>query len=100
MFIIFLGIHNIPADPKKAFEMLSRLANEDHAGAQYLLGHELMQYNQVETGLRWLQKASGNGHRQADMQLGHLYYTGELIEKDMDKAFRHFTRASDKGCLS
>lgn len=56
---------------------------------------EIPDYKKIKQVLKWLEAASEQGNSFADYALGKLYTDGELIAKDMEKAFHHLHKAAD-----
>ncbi len=44
-------------------------------------------------GFEWLSKAAANGFGPAETRLGKMYYNGEYVQQDFNKAHKHFERA-------
>jgi TPR repeat protein len=64
-------------------------------GVLYLNGH-YGEENKI-TGVPLLTQASEAGHSDATMFLAHLHYVGEVVEKDLEVARRHYTQAAELG---
>eukprot|EP01017_Pseudomicrothorax_dubius_P016788 TRINITY_DN189_c0_g2_i1.p1 TRINITY_DN189_c0_g2~~TRINITY_DN189_c0_g2_i1.p1 ORF type:complete len:653 (+),score=151.58 TRINITY_DN189_c0_g2_i1:85-2043(+) len=78
-------IYNIP-DHKIANQLLG-MARE------YGLGVEL----DVDQSAFHYKVAADNGHREAQLRLGHLYYEGKLGIQNIEMAARYYTLAADAG---
>lgn len=84
-----------------AFAVATRLALENNAASQTLLG-ELYRFGlgvprNVETALSWYELGARNGNRDAAFQAGILYLDGLGVEKNQEKAARYFEQAAEKG---
>ncbi|GBC03100.1 hypothetical protein RclHR1_00050008 [Rhizophagus clarus] len=44
-----------------------------------------------------LEQSAENGDKKAQYNLAHLYYTGEAVEKDLNKAFYWYQKAAENG---
>jgi TPR repeat protein len=64
-------------------------------GVLYLNGH-YGDENKI-TGVPLLTQASEAGHSDATMFLAHLHYAGEVVEKDLEAARRHYVQAAEMG---
>ena len=60
------------------------------------LGAYYIDNGEIEKGIEQYEKAAGNGYITAMSLLGDLYYEGECIERDFDKAFSWYSRAFTK----
>lgn len=49
------------------------------------------------SGVTLLTQAAEAGHDDAAMFLAHLYYTGDLVEKDLDRARAYYVQAAELG---
>lgn len=73
-----------------AYEGFSKLAQDRHVKAQYLLG--LLYLNgqgvrkSADRGLGWLKQAAENGSYLAAAELGQIYVTGQGGEMNADEA--------------
>ena len=45
----------------------------------------------------WLSRAAENGIPEADLEIGNLFYAGDVIEKNRDKARQHYLHAAEEG---
>ncbi|MEQ8859513.1 MAG: hypothetical protein RIC56_12770 [Pseudomonadales bacterium] len=64
-------------------------------GVLYLNGH-YGEENQV-AGVPLLKQAMELGHGEATLFLGHLYYTGEVVDRDLATAREYYAAAADLG---
>jgi len=96
-------------DPVKALKFLRNAAEKGHLEAQAtFLKWWLRTHNpfdpwmrgvdlSLEESMEWNQKALGTGDAQALVNLGHCYYLGRGVEKDMEKAASMFLKGGELG---
>ncbi len=58
--------------------------------------NELADITEDEEELKWLQKSSDAGYARSLYKIGRLYYYGEIVEKNYEKALVYFFKAVDK----
>ena len=87
-----------------ALSEFHRLAELDHAGAQFMLG---VMYTQGQglpkddaQGVQWLTRAAQQGHVRAQGSLGYRYLNGEGVPEDDVLAVLWFTLAAEQGDAS
>lgn len=51
----------------------------------------------VSEGIRWYQKAAGQGYPLTQYRLGRIYNRGEGVPKNYSEAFRWYKKAADQG---
>lgn len=98
------------ADEKEAEKYLSKSVDYGNTHAAYQLAklyirqeteklksnpEEIPDYEKIKQALKLLTAASEQGNSFADYALGKLYTDGELIAKNMEKAFHHLHKAAD-----
>lgn len=76
------------------------LANKGDANASYDLGKFYRYGNEsispnIDESLQWLRLAEQQGSLNASLELGLLYYNGELVAKDLNLARDYLKKASD-----
>lgn len=49
------------------------------------------------SGVTLLRQAAGAGHSDAATFLAHLYYTGDLVDRDLDRAREYYVQAAELG---
>jgi TPR repeat protein len=76
-----------------------RAANSQSAEAQFYLGALYRAKGQVKEVFEWLEKSASQGYSPALYLLGQLYFVGEGVEINRDKAFQYFERAAQNGHL-
>ncbi len=84
----------------KAFEYLYGAAklgestpqSQKLLGEFFLIGHTTPQ--NYKKAIKWYEKASENGDRNAQAELGYFYYSGRGVEQDLKKSFFWFERAA------
>ncbi len=83
----------------------SQLVQDAYGGnseAQYTLAHLLLKGRggmeiDVRSATAWLEKAAGNGHRDAAFDLAMLYLEGESVDKNDARALAWITAAAELG---
>ena len=97
--LILAGIcrqHGLGAkrDPQKALEHFEQASGKGVAGAAFLVGKlydtELFFAERRASCLDWYRKAADAGYGLASYRLGVLHQEGDLVEKSVEKAIRHF----------
>ena len=98
------------ADEKETEKYLCKSADYGNTHAAYQLAklyirqeteklksnpEEIPDYEKIKQALKLLTAASEQGNSFADYALGKLYTDGELIAKNMEKAFHHLHKAAD-----
>ena len=85
----------------KAFEWVSKAAEQGDADAQsylgtmYLLGNGVLQNKR--TAFDWHSKAAEQGIAGSQFVLGTMYSSGEGVKKDNTKALKWFSMAAEQG---
>ena len=78
--------------------MFLTAAEQDHADAQFYLGHMYRTGRAVDEdpaeALRWIRRAADRGFALAQHQLGRLYLEGYAVPANPDTAFAWFARAT------
>jgi len=86
-------------DMVKAMTLWRQAANQNYAVAQARLGEVLDVAEQDEEAVSWFRKAAEQGNAAGEFGLGHMYASGEGIEKDIGKALYWIRRAADQDYL-
>lgn len=87
-------------DQVKAFKEFLKSAVQNYDLAQLNLG---MKYNNnikeesLKRALFWYQKAADNGNTAAMNNLANMYYAGQTIPKDHEKAYNLYFKAAKRG---
>ena len=85
----------------KCIEKLIFQADEGDALAQYEYGLYLIENNEdKEIGIKYLELSSANGYVMASVYLGYCLYSGNLSEKNVDKALDLFILGYEHGIPS
>lgn len=63
----------------------------------YILSGQYIEDNKIALALDALQKSADKGYTEGEFVLGNIYYNGEFVQKDLDKAFKYTNRAAAKG---
>jgi len=89
---------------KKSASISSFLANAKNGdnNAQYEVGLRYLQGNDgyehdVPQGINWLKKAAKNNNIEASAKLGMLYYKGQDVDKDYQRAAKWLSKAAENG---
>ena len=88
---------------KKALTHFRKAARQGHATSQCIMGYfyhyGLEQEIQVDYGqaIKWYNLSERQENQHASYRLGLIYYYGNGIPVDRDKAFEYFKNSSDKG---
>lgn len=90
-----------PELPPESMSDLIERANRDDTQAQYDLAVYLATRRSgglaSSEAVRWLQRAAGQGHIEAQSDLGLLYYRGAGVPQDSAEAARWLRRAAEQG---
>lgn len=87
----------VPADGKLAQEWYLKAAQQGHSQAQANLGLILFQNGDREAALPWIQKAADRGEPRAQYVLGIALFNGDLVQRDLPRAYALMTRAAAAG---
>lgn len=87
-------------DYVSAFQLYLRLANEGDARAQFAvsriytegLGRKI---HDPQEGVQWLIRSAERGYPFAALELGDLYFAGDFLEQDLERAEFWWGRAAD-----
>lgn len=92
---------------ESAFQLLNRIDHEaeDNDGKEvdpfarqaYLDAQQALEAKDTERYLNLLSQSANLGYTQAMNDLGDVYFNGELVPKDMAKAYNYFFKASQNG---
>ena len=80
--------------------IMRKLALEDYAPAQAVLGEFLDGAEESEEAVGWYMMAANQGNAAGEFGLGSMYLKGLGVEKSPEKALYWITRAFDKGYLN
>ncbi|GEM_PF-6106055 len=83
-----------PADPVAAMQYYRKAAVLGYSCGQYNYAYGLRQRGD-ELCLYWYEKAYENGSSQAAIEMGEIFLSGELGQKDEGKGIRYLWRAID-----
>jgi cell division septation protein DedD len=89
----------VPADMGLAMAWYEKAAQQNHAGAQALLGLILFQSGEVGRAVPWLSKASEAGDPRAQYVLGTGLFNGDMpgLGRDWPRAYALMSRAAAQG---
>ncbi|GMR20209.1 MAG: hypothetical protein BMS9Abin36_0804 [Gammaproteobacteria bacterium] len=91
------GSNDVEKNLEQAKRWLVPAAKSGNVDAIYLLGtvyYMLGDYNQA---VSIFNHAAELGYSAAYYQLGKIYFTAEVVEKDIELAYKYFKKASDLG---
>ncbi len=89
----------IEKDIAKTMELWKKAADAGNANAQFELAQSYIKSDDeqsIKRGLEYLQKSVAQGHVKAMTMLGELYYSGELLQRNLERANKLFSIASKK----
>ncbi len=81
-----------PKDPIEAAKWWRKAAEQNYPAAQYSLGFDC--YDQVgqNEAYQWIDRAANNGHQQAQVYLGWMYFCGGLgLKRDLISTYKWLT---------
>ncbi|OHT02446.1 hypothetical protein TRFO_30448 [Tritrichomonas foetus] len=88
-----------PEDKKKAFELFSKAAEQEHSFANCYLGFMYLKGEYVNMDLKeaykCFERASLKDNRVALFNLGLLYIRGQGVQKSIEKAIHYFRKSSE-----
>lgn len=87
----------VPLDLKLAEDWIRRAAQGGNAEARDNYGLILFQNNKRAEGLPYVEEAAGRGNPRAQYILGIALYNGDMIAKDLPRAYAMMLRASAAG---
>ena len=89
------------SDQYVRFEMnIGTMKEEAKAGdaeSQFHLAFWLYMTHRYKKSVKWLKRAVKQGHQGAGFQLAWMYYDGDGVEEDKDKAIEILEELSEKG---
>lgn len=100
---MYFNGEGVEKDIEISYSYCIKAANNNDEHAEYWLGKDLifaLEYplNQdIELGLSYLKRSAEKGYRNAQYMLGSLYFDGDYIEKDNDKAEDYLNKAKYNG---
>lgn len=91
----------IEPDPENAAKWLRASAAQGNATAQFAIAELLLNRPKLSDSEKaevvdWLQKSSGQGNVGAQVLLGTIYQNGEIAERDLDLARKHYLKAAEQ----
>lgn len=86
-------------DLTKAMELFTLAAKQGYAPAQVRLGEILDASEYDKEAVDWYRKAAEQGDAAGEYSVGHMYITGEGVEKNAEKALYWLRRAAEKDYL-
>jgi|GEM_PF-3931120 len=91
----FLG-RGVPQNMTLAEQWYERAARQGHEEAQANYGLLLFQNGRRREAIQWIERAAGRGDPRAQYVLGTALFNGDLIAKDLPRAYALMTRASQQ----
>ena len=88
---------NAPRDLNKAIQWYKKAAEKGNVIAQYNLGDIYDSKKDFTTAASWYEMAANQGDAAAQLNLGLSYYSGEGVEKNLNKALEWFEKAAKQG---
>jgi TPR repeat protein len=83
-------------DVTTAIAFFTKAAQQNYAPAQVRLGELLDSSEYNKEAVEWYRKAAEQGDPDGEYDLGHMYVTGEGVEKNAEKAVYWLSRAAAK----
>ena len=88
----------------KSFQAMSKKAEKGNANSQYEIGRMLLSGKgtniDASQSINWLQKAADQGHKKAATRLGIIYYKGDGVPSNPERAFELFKRVASTEVLA
>ncbi len=83
----------IKRNSEEAYKWFKKSADNNNPDGQFAMGwlHERGSFvkQSATTAIKWYKQASLQGSKKANLQLANLYMSGDLIEKNVDEAYRY-----------
>jgi TPR repeat protein len=96
-----LALDETPENLTKSAALLTRAADQGHAGAQYLLGACYQNGQGVpqnfSEAIKRYRQAAAQGNADACGALGSLYDAGQEVDQDFDEAFKWYQKGAEAG---
>jgi len=96
MYQVGKGVQDNLAEAKKWYE---EAAVSQSAQAQFYLGNLYRTTGEYKQVFEWLERSASQEYSPALYLLGQLYYVGEGVELDKQRASVYFKQAAEKGHL-
>lgn len=87
------------SDLMSAMALWRKAAKEGYAPAQVRLADMLDDGEEDKEAVDWYRKAAGQGNAAGEYGLGVMYFKGEGVEKDLEKARLHILRSANQNYL-
>ena len=84
-------------DMTQAFSFYQQAAAKSDAVAQYNLGVWYLEQKDASKAVHWLGISANQGNKKAQVDLGEMFYKGELILQDYAKAAKYWHMAAEQG---
>lgn len=82
---------------KKAISLFKRSADKDYPKAAYQLGKIFQKEANYSDAIGWYKKAAQQNHVKAQLKLANLYYEGEVVSRDFNKAKKYYKGPAHAG---
>ena len=98
------GHDDLDQDIKQAMHWWSIASDNNHTGARFHLALAIEKHgdpSKINKAVTLYEQASSEGHHQAALNLGNIYYYGQedMIPKDIEKALFYWEKAYKQGSL-
>ena len=84
-------------DMAQAFSFYQQAAAKNDAVAQYNLGAWYLEQKDASKAVHWLGISANQGNKKAQVDLGEMFYKGDLIFQDYAKAAKYWQMAAEQG---
>lgn len=84
-------------DMAQAFSFYQQAAAKNDAVAQYNLGAWYLEQKDASKAVHWLGISANQGNKKAQVDLGEMFYKGDLILQDYAKAAKYWHMAAEQG---
>jgi cell division septation protein DedD len=91
----FLG-RGVPQNMNLAEQWYERAARQGHEEAEANYGLLLFQNGRRREAIQWIERAAGRGDPRAQYVLGTTLFNGDLIARDLPRAYALMTRAAQQ----
>jgi hypothetical protein len=84
-------------DMTQAFNFYQQAAAKNDAVAQYNLGTWYLEQKDVSNAVHWFGISANQGNKKAQVDLGEMFYKGDMILQDYPKAAKYWHMAAEQG---
>lgn len=93
----YKGINNHERNRDKAEELLAEVENDEDGEAAFLLGQIAEEKEEYEEAVVYYEKSIKKKNAEAMRYMGDLYYNGQGVDRDYNKAYELYCEAADAG---